>query len=209
MGALIPGDGFSSYMRGNYVAFEQLPDGTVPEAYAKIALTAELNRTIKLKNRGSVFASKGVGKNGTLHLDSYGAIGVLGPMRGRIDLDSYGYIFIDGVMDGTLNLESYSTVVLKQGLSGTVLLRSYTDMLIQGPITGTIDANGSCWSTLYFDGKYSKAELEAMSPAKGRGDFQQLTLHVKASEDLAIGEYENVGTWRKVIVGDKFWDKFK
>lgn len=48
-----------------------------------------------------------------------------------------------------------------------------------------------------------------MSPPKGRGDFHQITLHVRESDDLAIGEYENIGTWRKVIVGDKLWGKFE
>ena len=207
VGALIPGDTFSRYIAGDYVAFETLHDNTVIEDGAYIALTKELNSSIKLENRGSVFAGKGMEPEGSVFLDAYGAIGVLGPMRGRIYIESYGYIYIDGAMEGTLNLDSYCTVVLKQGLSGTVRVRSYADMLIKGPITGTIDADGSCWSTLYFDGEYSRAALADMSSPDG--DFDQITLHVRESDDLAVGEHKNVGTWRKVIVGDQIWNKLK
>ncbi len=83
MGALIPGDSFSRHIAGNYVAFATLIDRAVPEDDAHIALTKELNNSIKLENRGSVFAGKGIGLKGSVLLDAYGAIGVLGPMRGR------------------------------------------------------------------------------------------------------------------------------
>ena len=48
-----------------------------------------------------------------------------------------------------------------------------------------------------------------MSPVRGRGDFQQITLHIEKSSDLADGEHEGIGTWRKVIVGDPIWKKFE
>jgi len=207
IGTLIPGDSFARDINGDYAAVSRLTDGYVPQDDAHIALTTELNTSVKMENRGSLFAGVGIGEEGSVLLDAYGAIGVKGPMLGRIDLESYGYIYVDGPMEGTLNLDSYSTVVLKQGLAGTVLLRSYADMLIQGPITGTIDADGSCWCTLYFDGNYSAEKLAAMSPARpARGDFHQITLHVRESDDLAVGEHQNIGSWRKVIVGDPFWD---
>ena len=209
IGMSIPGDSFARDMDGDYVTFEKLVDGAVLESDAQIALTTELDTAVKMENRGALFASKGIGEKGSILLDAYGAIGVKGPMKGRIDLGSYGYIFVDGPMEGTLNLDSYSTVVLKQGMSGTLRMRSYTDLLVQGPITGTIDANGSCWSTCYFDGEYSNAELVKMSPVRGRGDFQQITLHIEKSSDLADGEHEGIGTWRKVIVGDPIWKKFE
>ena len=210
-GAWVPGDSFSRDIDGDYVSVSGLADGAVPEGGAYIALTEELNTSVRMENRGAIFAGNGIGEEGSVLLDAYGAIGVHGAMRGRIDLDSYGYIYVDGPMEGTLNLDSYATVVLRQGLDGTVLLRSYTDMLIQGPINGTIDANGSCWCTLYFDGEYSAAALAKMSPARGgaRGDLHQITLHVRESDDLAAGEHEDIGSWRKVIVGDPVWEKLE
>ena len=208
-GTWIPGDSFARDIDGDYVAVAELADGAVLEDDAHIALTKELNTSVKMENRGALFAGDGIGKKGSVLLDAYGAIGIHGPMRGRIDLESYGYIYVDGPMEGTLNLDSYATVVLRQGLDGTVLLRSYTDMLIQGPIKGTIDADGSCWCTLYFDGKYTAAELTKMAPAaRARGDFHQITLHVRES-DLAAGEHKNIGSWRNVIVGDPVWEKLK
>jgi len=208
IGTLIPGDSFARDIDGDYVAFETLANGAVPKHDARIALTSELSTAVKMENRGALFASKGIGEDGSVYLDAYGAIGVQGPMRGRIDLDSYGYIYVDGPMEGTLNLDSYSTVVLKQGLSGTVLLRSYADMLIKGPITGTINADGSCWCTLYFDGKHSAASLAKMSPPRrGRADFHQITLHIESSDDLAVGSHKDIGSWREVIVGDPIWEK--
>ena len=210
IGTLIPGDSFARDLKGDYIACSHLTDEYVPKKRSYIALTKELNTSVKMENRGAFFAGVGIGEEGSILLDAYGAIGVLGPMLGRIDLESYGYIHVDGPMEGTLNLDSYATVVLRKGLAGTVFLRSYTDMLIQGPITGTIDAKGSCWCTLYFAGKYSKAELAKLSPAsRTPGDFHQITLHVRESDDLAAGEYENIGSWRKVIVGDPVWKKLK
>jgi hypothetical protein len=211
IGALIPGGGsYARNMEGNFAAFSQTIDGYVPKSDAYIALTRELNESVKMMNRGAFFAGVGIGEHGSILLDAYGAIGVKGPMLGQIDLESYGYIYIDGPMQGTLNLDSYSTVVLRKGMAGKLNLRSYADILIQGPITGTIDANGSCWCTLYFDGKYSAKKLAAMSPAQGAGgDFHQITLHIRESDDLDAGEHENVGSWRKVIVGDPVWKTLK
>ena len=73
-----------------------------------------------------------------------------------------------------------------------------TGSIAVGQMSGnyTIDAKGSCWSTFYFDGLYTRYDLESME-----GEYGQITLHVRSS-DLGPGEYEDVGAWRRVIVGD-------
>ncbi len=159
-----------------------------------------------LSNRSALFAGAGVEAGGSVVLDAYGAIGVQGPMRGHLQLNSYGYAYLDGPLEGTLELNSYSTVVLEQGLTGTIKLRSYANALIRGPFRGKLDAKGSCWSTLYLDGMHLEHELLDLCSENASGDFDQITVHVRMS-NLADGEHENIGTWRKVIVNDPIWNK--
>jgi RNA polymerase sigma-70 factor (ECF subfamily) len=203
IGSLVPGDSFSRYIQGDYIATTRLADGTVPVEGSHVVLTQRLQEQVLLKNRSALFAGSGIGPLGTVELSAYGAIGVQGPMEGRIGMKSYGYLYVDGPVVGEVELRSYSTVVLEQGFSGTIKLRSYSNMLVRGPITGTLDAKGSCWSTLYLDGTYTTARLIELS--EGEGDMHQMTLHVRTS-DLPDGEYEDVGSWRRVIVGDPAWE---
>ncbi len=204
IGSLIPGDSFSRYMAGDYAAVADLADGTKLKKEACVVLTGELNGPVLLHERSALFAVNGIGPRGSIDLNARGAIGVQGPMYGQIDIRKYGYVYLDGPMEGTLDLDSYATVVLERGLAGTLKLRSYGDILIRGRITGTIDAEGSCWSTIYLDNTYTEAELIAMGE-KAAADMDQITLHVRVA-DLADGEHEGIGTWRKVIVGDPIWE---
>lgn len=202
IGALIPGDSFSRHMAGDYTAVPELADGTKLEKDACVVLSGELKGPVLLHERSSLFAADGVGPRGSMDLNAYGAIAVQGPMHGQIDIRSYGYVYINGPMEGALNIDSYATVVLERGLAGTLNLRSYANILIRGRITGTLDAKGSCWSTVYLDGTYTEAELIDLS--ERAADMDQITLHVRVA-DLADGEHEEIGTWRKVIVGDPIW----
>ena len=99
------------------------------------------------------------------------------------------------------NIKSYATVVIDGDILGTLKVRSYTDLLLRGRIIGKLDAQGSCWSTFYFENYTSQRELEELP-----GNFGSVTLHVRES-DLPVGKHENIGTWREVIVGDKVWER--
>ena len=116
-----------------------------------------------------------------------------------MDVRSYGYVHIAGDLAGEVNINSYATVVIDGDIVGTLKVRSYTDLLLHGRIRGKLDAKGSCWSTFYFDGYYSQADLVDLG-----GSFSSVTLHVRES-DLATGRHKKIGTWREVIVGQEVW----
>ena len=205
IGSLIPGQNFFRHMDGDYTAMEELADKTLLEPGSYVVLSQELQTAALLHNRGALFLAGGLGLHGSIDLQAYGAVGVQGPMLGRIDVDSYAYVYVDGPLQGELNIDSYATVVLQRGLAGTLRLRSYADILIRGHITGSLDVKGSCWSTVYLDDFYSESELIAMS--QNGSSMHQITLHVRSS-DLPSGEYDDVGTWRHVIIDDPVWTQF-
>ncbi|MEE9391949.1 MAG: RNA polymerase sigma factor [Planctomycetota bacterium] len=198
-GATVPGQTFHSFMDGDYGVVENLLPVTALRDREHIVVPHRLQTEIAIDSRAAVFALDGIVEGGKVAINRYGAVGVLGDMNGEITVNSYGYAYLDGDLYGTLRIKSYATVYLTGNVYGTLKVRSYTDLYLKGRVFGKLDAKGSCWSTFYFDGHHSQAELAAMG-----GSFKSITLHVKSS-DLKPGTYENIGSWRKVIVGDDVW----
>ena len=199
-GAQIPGQTFSKWIEGNYRTADDLLSETALAGGESLLLGEPLASKIVIDTRGAVFAAKGIGREGRVRLESYGAIGCVGTMAGQLRVDSYGYVYLQGNLEGTLELNSYATVYITGDVLGTLKVRSYVDLYLGGLVRGKLDVKGSCWSTFYFDGNYHESDLEEME-----GDFGQITLHVRSSS-LGVGEHEGIGTWRKVIVGDPVWE---
>ena len=88
------------------------------------------------------------------------------------------------------------TKALATGLLAGAALAAAAFLLL-----GTIDAERSGWCTFWFETYHARHELESMGE-----HFREVTLHVHAS-DLPAGKHEGVGSWRKVIVGDRAWEK--
>ena len=196
-------------------ALPTIPPGRAPSAHDRDpgpetrrqaqrhnVLPDELNGTLTLGNGGAVFAAGGIGPRGKVVVEhAGGAVGVAGVMSGNITVRGYTYAYLEGPLTGTLDIQSYAQVCLRDDVHGTLRVRSYTELLLKGRMLGRLDAKGSCWCTFYLDGHYTQADLAAFV-----GDLSQITVHVRTS-DLPEGGHEDIGTWRKVIVGDAFWKK--
>lgn len=203
IGQRVPGgEHYASGLLGEYAVMRGLlPEQSVSKE-CHIVLDQLTNETVILEARGALWVPGRVPSDARLELDrSGGAIGVAGDVDGALRLGGYGHLHVGGSVRGVLELESYGSVVVLGDVIGTLMMRSYVDVYVRGRVYGTIDVKGSCWSTLYLQSFVSRAELEAMP-----GDFHAITLHLAAS-DLAVGTHEDVGTWRKVLVGDPVWGR--
>jgi len=201
IGAALPGDSFSSQLVGRF----RLLEGDEPRIDLKerayLYAPRAFDRWIRFKGRGALFAAEGIGPEGHVVLASYSAVAAVGEMAGTVDVKSYSYVHITGDLTGTVNIGSYATVVIEGDIRGTLNVKSYTDLLLRGRVLGKLVAKGSCWSDFYFESFHDRRELEALGT-----DGRSVTLHLKES-DLASGEHEKIGGWRKVIVGGEAWKK--
>lgn len=202
LGDEIPGESFTRQLDGAYVLSSPFTVPIAIEDDAFLVVESSLDTAVSIDSRTGLVAAAGVGGEGALTLRAYGAIGVLGPMNGTIDVKSYGYVYLAGPLNGTLNIDSYATVVLEGDLVGSLRVRSYTDLLLRGRIFGALDTRSSGWCDFWFDGYWTRADLEALGKEAG-----QVTLHVRSS-DLPIGEHEGFGGWRRVIVGEQQFERF-
>lgn len=198
----LPEMSFTDFGEGTYRTFEgTLPDELDLDHELYLLLEQPLTSEITLKRRGAVYAEQGITAGGRVVLDSYSAAVIDGDMAGRIDVKSYAFVRIRGNVSGTLNIDSYATVILEGDVLGKIVVDSYTTLYhlgtIHRPAEG-LEQDGSCWSTFYFDRYMSRARLEQFKAGRS------VTLHVRSS-DLAVGEHEGVGEWRKVVVGGEVW----
>ncbi len=200
----VPGDSFRSFLKSPTGVIKNLPDKLAFKSRQSLALAEPLRTEIEFKAYSSLIAPHGIERNGKVAIRSYAGVGVIGEMAGTIDVRSYGYLHIHGDLTGTVNCQSYATVIVDGDVLGTLKLRSYVKLYVRGRLRDparNLDVEGSCWSTFFFDGYYSRAEIEQMP-----GD-NSVTLHVRDS-DLEVGTtHRKIGTWREVIVGDKAWKK--
>lgn len=201
VGSSIPGDSFARFISGSYTRLSEYPEKLELTEQQYLLVDEPLRTEVTFPRRGGLYAAAGIAPEGRVVLDSYSGVGVKGDMAGTVDVKSYGYVHITGNLTGQVNINSYATVVIDGDILGKLKVRSYTDLLLRGRIIGKLDAQGSCWSTFYFENYTSQRELEELP-----GNFGSVTLHVRES-DLAPGKHKDIGTWREVIVGDKVWEK--
>lgn len=199
IGSQIPGQDFWRHLLGDFHGVEGLLESNPFGEELYLATLAPLGSEVVIDKRGALCAASGIRAEGKVVHDSYSAVAVLGAMEGEVQVKSYSYVYVDGPMRGSIDIQSYATVCLMGDLVGTLKVRSYTDLLLRGRILGDLDTTNSGWCDFYFDGYYDRATLEEMGD-----DRDQITLHVRNS-DLAPGEHGDIGTWRKVIVGDPLW----
>ena len=198
----VPGDSFANFVGGPYLRPSELPTDFVVETESRLLLADPLSTSISLPRGGGIWADRGVATGGKLTYGGYTGVVVKGDLAGTVTGDSYGHLHITGSLTGTVEANSYTTVVIDGDLVGTLKIRSYATVVLRGRLLGKIDPSGSCWSTLYLQGFWSRASVEAIE-----GSFSQFTLHVQSSE-MPVGKVEGkVGPWREVIVADPVWKK--
>ena len=202
IGKAIPGGTMVRSILGQYKKLTDVTPDLEIRKEGHYALETPLVDTLTLNARGAVWADAGVAEGGAVHLKRYTAFGTPGDLDGEVTNHSYAYMYVGGDLTGQVHVKSYASVVVLGDVRGTLKVRSYTTLYLRGRVRGRLDCKGSCWSTFYLDGHWTQSELEAL----GEG-FGSVTLHVRSS-DLDVGEHEEIGSWRQVIVGDKSWARF-
>jgi hypothetical protein len=204
VGASVP-SGDANYFDRKWERFTPTDDESKIRNGVGVLLDAPLRKKVTIEsNYGAAYASAGVDTGGVLENRTYAGFAVRGDMAGAVRFGSYGYLHISGDLIGEVDAGSYATIVIDGDILGTLKVRSYVILLLRGRLLGKIDVDGACWSTFYFQGFRSRAELEAIP-----GNKRQITLHVESS-DAPAGKIEgSIGTWRDVIVGDPAWKKIE
>ena len=204
-GNSVPGSSMSEYLGGKWQRLAPIEAETTVTNGAHVLLEAPLRSKVVIDGSyGAAFAAGGIDPDGVLENRTYAAFAVRGDMRGKVNVRSYAYVHVTGDLVGGVDAGSYATIVVDGDLVGTLKVRSYVTLLLRGRLRGKIDPSGSCWSTFYFQGFRTRADVEAME-----GDFHQVTLHLESS-DMPEGKVTPVpGTWQEVVVGDPAWKKIE
>lgn len=204
IGRSIPGSSFSNFISGAYTSLDPPPDTLRMEDERFLLLQGPLRSRIEIPRRGAVYAAHGIDRGGIVSLESYSGVAAEGDMAGQILVKSYAFLYLKGNLVGEVDCGSYATVVIDGDIVGTLKVRSYVTLLLRGRILGKIDPSGACWSTFYFAGFRSQAELAGMS-----SDFGQVTLHVEQSDAPQGKVTPPPGNFREVIVSDPVWSKIR
>ncbi len=204
-GASIPGGDFTNFLGGPWERFTP-PDGEIKSTKGtRLLIDPPLRSTLIIDGSyGGAYAVGGVAEGGVLENRTYAGFAVRGDMAGKVRIRSYAYLHVTGDLTGEVDVGSYATIVIDGDLRGTLKVRSYVTLLLRGRLFGKIDPSGSCWSTFWFQGWRSRAEIEGME-----GRFSQVTLHLEQT-DAPPGKLDPTpGTWREVIVADPGWKKIQ
>ncbi|MFG0252465.1 MAG: erythromycin esterase family protein, partial [Phycisphaerales bacterium JB038] len=167
-------------------------DAPMPRAARRtgaIAYSTPLAYPVFLDSSFTIILLDGVGREGSIDVQSYGSIISRGPVGGSIRIGSYATALLDGDLTGTLESDSYFCAVVTGDVSGTLVLDSYAMVYIQGRLTGGASlANAK----VAIAGRTTSEDLQRIS---GRG-----TVYL-ADSDIERGEHR-IGNLRVIVDPD-------
>jgi hypothetical protein len=148
---------------------------------------------------GTLFVGS-LGRDASIELHGYGAVGVAEDLVGFLSSDANAYLFVGDDVYGRLTMRGQTTAVVLGNVHGSILLRGKGDLFVRGEILGTLDCEGAGECGLFLQAFRSRADLEQM------GGSNDVTVYVNLS-DLPPGRHEGIGRWRAVVAGGAWWEQ--